>query len=96
MDEVRVHAIVEGQVQMVWFRYSTCQEADKLGLTGWVMNRHDGNVELVAEGPREAVDALIKWCHTGPPNAHVKNVKVTEEPYTGESKSFDTRYAGDF
>jgi len=95
--KIRAHAIVEGRVQMVFFRYSTCREAARLGVTGWVMNRPEGSVELVAEGPKKAVDALIKWCHAGPPNAEVTNVKVTEEPYTGEFKSFDPRYAdGDY
>lgn len=92
--KIRARAIVEGRVQMVFFRYSTCQQAARLGVTGWVMNRPEGSVELVAEGPKEAVDALIKWCHTGPPHADVTNVRVTEEPYTGKYKSFDTRYAG--
>lgn len=94
-DNIRVRAVVEGHVQMVFFRYSTCQEADKLGVNGWVMNRLDGNVELVAEGKEEAVNALIKWCHTGPPSARVTGVKVTEEPYTGEFKFFDTKYSSD-
>jgi len=79
---------------MVFFRYSTCEEAEKLGVTGWVMNRPEGSVELVAEGPKEAVDELIAWCHKGPPHAHVTNVKVTKEAYTGEFTSFDTRFSG--
>lgn len=79
---------------MVFFRYSTCQEAEKLGVTGWVMNRPEGSVELVAEGPKEAVDKLMEWCRTGPPNARVTNVKVTEEPYADEFKSFDVKYSG--
>jgi acylphosphatase len=79
---------------MVFFRYSTCQEAEKLGVTGWVLNRPEGSVELVAEGPKEAVEALIAWCHKGPPNAHVTNVKIKNEPYTGEFTSFDTKYSG--
>ena len=94
-DKIRTRAVVEGRVQMVFFRYSTCQEAQKLGVTGWVVNRPDGAVELVAEGPKEAVDALIEWCRTGPPNARVTSVKVSEEPYTGEFESFDTKYSGD-
>ncbi len=85
-----------GRVQMVFFRYSTCQEARKLGVTGWVTNRPDGGVELVAEGPKEAVDALIEWCRTGPPNARVTNVEVSEEPHTGEFESFDTKYSGGY
>ncbi len=91
-DEIRARAVVEGRVQMVFFRYSTREEAQKLGVTGWVMNRSDGAVELVAEGPKEAVDALIEWAHTGPPNARVTNVTVTVETRTGEFESFDMKY----
>ena len=95
-DKIRTRAVVAGRVQMVFFRYSTCQEAQKLGVTGWVINRPDGAVELVAEGPKEAVDALIEWCRTGPPSARVTNVKITRETYTGEFDSFDTKYSGDY
>ncbi|RJP64320.1 MAG: acylphosphatase [Candidatus Abyssobacteria bacterium SURF_17] len=90
---MRVRAIVEGRVQGVFFRYTTCEEADKLGVNGWVMNRRDGNVELVAEGTQEAVGALIQWCHHGPPGARVMSVKTTNESYTGEFQSFDVRYS---
>ncbi|UCD56316.1 MAG: acylphosphatase [Candidatus Hydrogenedentota bacterium] len=94
-EKIRAHAIVEGRVQMVFFRYSTCQEADRLGVNGWVMNRRDGAVEVVAEGEKEAVDALMQWCRHGPSGARVTNVKMTHEPYSGEFKSFDVRYSGD-
>ncbi len=93
-DKVRAHAVVEGSVQMVFFRYSTCEQAARLRVTGWVMNRPEGSVELVAEGSREDVDALIEWCRTGPPHASVTGVSVTEEPYTGEFKSFEARFGG--
>ncbi len=95
-DKIRTRAIVAGRVQMVFFRYSTCQEAQKLGVTGWVTNRPDGNVELVAEGTKEAVDALIEWCRTGPPNARVTSVEVSEESHTGEFDCFDTKYSGGY
>jgi acylphosphatase len=91
-ENKRVHAIVEGRVQMVFFRYSTCQEADRLGVTGWVKNKRDGSVEVVAEGPGEAVDELIRWCHDGPSGARVTSVNATNEPYAGEFSSFDVRY----
>lgn len=91
-DNIRIRARVEGRVQMVFYRYSTCEEAARLGVTGWVMNRRDGSVELVAEGPPDAVGALIKWCHRGPSGANVKNITTEEEPYTGEFSSFDVRY----
>ena len=91
-ENIRVHAIIEGRVQMVFFRYSTCQEADRLGVMGWVKNRRDGSVEVIAEGPSEAVDELIQWCHHGPSGARVTNVTITDEPYTGEFGSFGVRY----
>jgi acylphosphatase len=93
-EKGRVRVIIEGRVQGVFFRYSACQQAEKLGVNGWVMNRPDGNVELVAEGAKEAIDALIGWCHHGPPGARVTNVKVIDEPYKGEFKYFDVRHSG--
>ena len=92
-DNIRKRAVVKGRVQMVFYRHTTCLKAAELGARGWVMNRADGNVELVAEGPAEAVEGLIEWCRTGPPNAEVTGLKVSDEPYTGEFESFDTRYA---
>ena len=93
-EEVRVHMIVEGRLQGVFFRYTTCQQADMLGVTGWVMNTRDGNVEIVAEGTKQAVAALVEWCRHGPSGAHVTNVRVTNEPFSGEFGSFDTRFSG--
>ena len=88
MDNIRTHLIIEGRVQGVWFRDSTRTEATRLDLTGWVKNRFDGNVELVAEGPREKVEKLIEWCQHGPPMAHVIKVHEVKEEFTGEFDSF--------
>jgi acylphosphatase len=88
MDNIRAHLIVEGRVQGVWFRDSTRQEAVRLGLSGWVKNRFDGAVEVVAEGPRERIETLVKWCHHGPPAAKVTGVREFEENFTGEFDSF--------
>jgi len=88
MDTIRAHLIIEGRVQGVWFRDSTRNEATRLNLTGWVKNRFDGSVELVAEGSREEVKKLIEWCHHGPPGARVTMVHEIKEDYTGEFDSF--------
>ncbi|TET54268.1 MAG: acylphosphatase [Desulfobacteraceae bacterium] len=88
MDNIRAHLIIEGRVQGVWFRDSTRNEATRLDLTGWVKNRFDGNVEIVAEGPREKVEKLIEWCHHGPPIARVIKVYEIKEDFTGEFDSF--------
>lgn len=84
MDEVRRRVIVSGRVQGVFFR-DTCQQvAQRLGVRGWVRNRHDGTVEVAAEGHREQVDQLVEWCRTGPSRAHVTGIEVTEGSPTGE------------
>ena len=72
----RVEVIVSGRVQGVYFRASAVNEAQTLGLTGWVMNCADGSVKVVAEGAREKLERLIAWCHEGPPGARVTAVDV--------------------
>jgi acylphosphatase len=77
----RVEVIVRGRVQGVYFRASAVNEAQTLGLTGWVMNCADGSVKAVAEGPREKLDRLIAWCHEGPGGARITSVDVQwQEP----------------
>jgi acylphosphatase len=77
----RAHVIVAGRVQGVGFRYSARARAESLGVTGWVRNRLDGNVEAVFEGPRERVELLVRWCRQGPLGAYVDEVEVEwEEP----------------
>ncbi len=88
MGNIRAHLIIEGRVQGVFFRDSTRHEATRLGLSGWVKNRFDGSVEVVAEGPREKVEALVAWCHHGPPAARVTSVHELKEQLTGEFDGF--------
>jgi len=88
-DKKRVRLVIEGRVQGVWFRDSARRKAHEFGAYGWVKNRHDGAVEVLAEGENEAVDRLIDWCHNGPPHAIVRHVDVTQEEWRGEFDSFD-------
>jgi acylphosphatase len=83
---VRVRALVSGRVQGVWYRESCRREAERLGVVGWVRNRPDGRVEIEAEGPRPAVDALLTWAGHGPPRAVVDRVAVDDRPPMGESR----------
>lgn len=76
---VRTRLRITGLVQGVAFRASTVTTARTLKLSGWVANRADGSVEVVAEGDAAAVTALVRWCHHGPPAARVDRVDVTEE-----------------
>jgi acylphosphatase len=92
MDQLRARVIVHGLVQGVWFRASTKDEANRLGVTGWVRNLPDGSVEALFEGPKKKVEAIVEWCHRGPAGAKVNSVDITWEPYTREFDHFEIRY----
>ncbi|TML41385.1 MAG: acylphosphatase [Actinobacteria bacterium] len=83
-DVVRRRVLVSGRVQGVFFRDACRHEARAAGVSGWVRNRGDGQVEAVFEGPLAAVERMVAWCHVGPARALVTGVKVTEEPPVGE------------
>ena len=74
----RVQVVISGEVQGVAFRANCQRQANALGVTGWVRNLWDGSVEALFEGSSEAVDAMLRWCHRGPPAAVVTGVEVTE------------------
>jgi acylphosphatase len=84
----RRHFRIRGRVQGVCFRYATKEQADALGLTGWVRNCPDGSVEVVAEGPTARLDVLSEWLKRGPPAARVMEVQVVEEPPTNAFEGF--------
>ena len=87
-DAIRRRVVVRGDVQGVFFRDSTREEAQARGIEGSVTNRSDGAVEAVFEGPREEVEALIAFCREGPRRARVDDVEVTEEEPVGSSGGF--------
>jgi acylphosphatase len=80
----RVRVVVSGNVQGVFFRAECAKQAGAVGVGGSVRNLADGRVEAVFEGPTEAVDRLVAWCHQGPPWAGVESVEVSEEAPAGE------------
>lgn len=71
-----VRLIVTGRVQGVWFRASTRDEAQRLGLIGSVRNLANGGVEIVAAGEDVMVEQFIQWAHKGPPMADVTHVEI--------------------
>ena len=87
----RLHSIVEGYVQGVGFRYFVLDAANTLGVTGWVRNRMDGNVEVLAEGERSSLDKLLQALYHGPRSAKVFNVTEEWQPASGEFTSFSIR-----
>lgn len=91
MSEARLHLFVEGRVQGVYYRASAAEEALRLGLVGWVRNLRDGRVELVAEGPQAALEALLVWTRRGPPTAGVRGVDVHWSEPVGGMAGFGVR-----
>ena len=91
MHDVRAHLVVSGLVQGVAFRACTAEEARRLGVRGWVRNLPDGRVEAEAEGARAAVEALVRWCHRGPPPARVTAVEVTWREAEGGAGECEVR-----
>jgi acylphosphatase len=75
-----------------YFRQNTKNQAQKQGLTGWVRNVEDGEVEAVFEGEESAVKTLVEYCHHGPRDACVTKVSVDWEPFRGESQTFSVIY----
>ena len=80
---IHVNITISGRVQKIGFRYSALQTALRLGIKGFVMNLHNGDVYIEAEGPENNMDELISWCNTGPPWAIVTRVVVEEADVKG-------------
>ena len=90
-DLQRARVRVSGQVQGVFFRDSTRQKAEELGLAGWVRNMPDGQVEALFEGPSEKVEEMVRWCEEGPQRASVENVDTDFESADGDLQGFEVR-----
>jgi acylphosphatase len=87
-DVVARRVVVHGRVQGVFFRDSCRQQAERHRVAGWVRNEPDGSVGALFEGPSDGVEALVTWCHEGPPRARVDRVETAEAALTG-STAFD-------
>ncbi len=79
-----VHLIVKGKVQGVFYRATAKKIADENNIVGWVQNMEDGNVEILATAPDEALQTFIEWCYQGPRMAKVTEIKKEnkeEQPF---------------
>lgn len=88
----RIHLIVHGRVQGVFYRDNTQKKASELGLKGFVRNLPNGTVEVVAEGPEDKLNELINFCRNNPGSSNVDKVEVKEEKVTNEFDWFGIRY----
>ena len=92
MNQKRIHAIVKGKVQGVFFRKYTYKQANKLKLSGWVRNLPDRSVETVFQGEKKTVELMLTWLYKGSPHSLVTEVISREEKVTDEFTDFTVRY----
>ncbi|MEA3345475.1 MAG: acylphosphatase [Chloroflexota bacterium] len=91
-EKAQLRAVVHGEVQGVGFRYWTRRQARELGLTGYVRNRWDGTVKVVAEGQRASLQRLLRRLGRGPRSAQVQRISSEWGLYTGKFDSFEIRF----
>lgn len=89
---LRLHAQIHGLVQGVNFRWYTQRRAQDLGVHGWVHNLPDGSVEVLAEGTRGELEALLEWLRVGPTSAAVESVDAQWSASVGEFQRFEIRH----
>jgi acylphosphatase len=92
MAKERVHLVIRGRVQGVFYRATTQEKARELGLVGWVRNRADGAVEVIAEGAREELEKLVEWCRVGPKHAQVIDVDINWQPSAKDFTEFTIKH----
>ena len=77
-NQICIHCYISGKVQGVWFRASTQEQAERLGITGWAKNLPDGRVEVLACGNKEKIEELYAWLKHGPQLAKVTDIFYEE------------------
>jgi acylphosphatase len=92
MQKARVHLIIHGYVQGIFYRASTRETALSLGLNGWVRNMADGSVEALFEGLVENLHNVVEWCRQGPPGAKVTRIDEKWSDSKAEFDSFEIRH----
>lgn len=91
LQPMQFHANIEGRVQGVGFRAFVVDQANRFGVTGWVRNRRNGTVEVVAEGDHEVLEKLISALREGPRASYVVNLNLEWRAATGEFDRFSMR-----
>ncbi|CAN5892773.1 MAG: acylphosphatase [Euzebyales bacterium] len=87
----RVRITASGTVQGVFFRAAASDEARRLGLTGWVRNTDDDQVEAEAQGDEQAVERFVEFCRAGPDQAQVDDLTVDDLDPVADEADFDVR-----
>lgn len=89
---MQLYILISGQVQGVGFREFARRNAERFEIRGYTMNLANGDVEIVAEGARVALDEFIFALEKGPPAGRVDCVRIDERDHSGEYTNFEIRY----
>ena len=92
MKQQRVHILISGKVQGVFFRQALKVVAKKNNVVGWVRNLTDKRVEAILEGDSKSVNSVIKWTRVGPANSRVDDIQVSNEEFRNEFSTFEVLY----
>ena len=92
MKQHRVHILVSGKVQGVFFRQALKVIAKKNNVVGWVRNLTDKRVEAILEGDNKSVNLVIEWAKIGRANSHVDNIEINNEEFKNEFSTFEVLY----
>ena len=87
-----MHILVTGKVKGFFFRQATKVVAIKNNFTVWVKNLENGQVEILLEGNDKNVDSVIDWCHNGPANSRVDEIKIEQHELSGKYSDFEVLY----
>jgi acylphosphatase len=90
--KIRINAVFKGRVQGVFFRDWTRRKAYEIGLTGWVRNLDNGDVDAVFEGDSDKINEILDWLKTRHPHARVDKIEAETGKYTGEFLGFEIKY----
>ena len=92
MDKRRVHIVIGGKVQGVFFRQALKVMAKKNNVFGWVKNLEDKRVEALLEGNTENINSIVKWTRIGPAHSRVDNIEINDEEFKNEFSIFEVLY----
>ena len=92
MKQQRVHILISGKVQGVFFRQALKVIAKKNNVVGWVRNLPDKRVEAILEGDSKSVNLVVEWAKIGPANSHVDDIQISNEEFRNEFSMFEVLY----
>lgn len=91
-DIIQVHVTIKGRVQGVFYRASTQNEAERLGIKGWVKNMPNGDVQAVFQSDPTLIEQILEWCWQGPPASRVDKIEKTGQNPQKIYTTFEVRY----